>query len=85
MQNSSQARSVSDFNPGIHDPVVLDSGPALFPGYPWGWPTDGIPYEVALPPNFELAHIRKRKRIGFARSPYSMLQSTTSMGSDGKF
>jgi len=61
MPDSSQAQSVSDFNPGIHDPVVLDSGPALFPGYPWGWPTDGIPYEVALPPNFELAHIQKRK------------------------
>ena len=60
-QNSSQARRASVFNPGIHNPVDLESGPALFPGYPWGWPTDGIIYEVALLPSFELAHIRKGK------------------------
>ena len=58
VQITSQAQSASVFDPGIHNPVDLDSGPALFPGYPWGWPRDGIIYEVALPPNFEPAHIR---------------------------
>jgi len=38
---------------------LLDSGPHLFPGYPWGWPSEGTSYNVTLPEDFSLEQYTK--------------------------